>query len=121
MAAKVTGCKAVKPLLSANYCEAHTRVVGLYKAYYRYLPYLVRQFDIPKSQEDCRWKLREKFYRHACVTDLRVIDMLVIKGYMNLKEMTENWQQKGHVMHNWAPTAERKPCDFVGKFLSGID
>ncbi|XP_045486960.1 L-dopachrome tautomerase yellow-f2-like isoform X1 [Pieris rapae] len=79
MAAKVTGCKAVKPLLSANYCEAHTRVVGLYKAYYRYIPYLVRQFDIPKSPEDCRWKLRENFYKHACVTDLRVIDMLVIK------------------------------------------
>lgn len=40
MSSRVAGCKAVKPLLSANYCEAHIRVVGLYKAYYRYIPYL---------------------------------------------------------------------------------
>lgn len=41
--------------------------------------FIVKHFDIPKSEEDCRWKLREYFYRNACVTDIRVIDMLVIK------------------------------------------
>ncbi|XP_045498134.1 NADH dehydrogenase [ubiquinone] 1 alpha subcomplex subunit 6-like [Colias croceus] len=122
MADKVrAGCKCVKPLLSANFCEAHTRVIGLYRAYYRFIPHLLRLFDIPKTEEDCRWKLREQFYKNACVTDIRVIDMLVIKGYMNLKEMTNNWQQKGHLMSNWNPTAEPKPCDFVGKFLAGVD
>ncbi|VVC89617.1 NADH dehydrogenase [ubiquinone] 1 alpha subcomplex subunit 6-like [Leptidea sinapis] len=114
-------CKIVKPLLTTNYYDAHVRVIGLYKAYYRFIPYLLRRFDIPKSEEDCRWKLREMFYKNACVTDIRVIDMLVIKGFMNLKEMTNNWQQKGHVIANWNPSIENKPCDFVGKFLAGVD
>lgn len=82
---------------------------------------MVKHFDIPKSEEDCRWKLREYFYRNACVTDIRVIDMLVIKGYMELKEMKHMWQQKGHVMAHWNPTLEPKPYDFIGKFLEGID
>ncbi|XP_072949238.1 NADH dehydrogenase [ubiquinone] 1 alpha subcomplex subunit 6-like [Epargyreus clarus] len=114
-------CKVVKPMLSRDYCEAHRRVMGLYKAVYRYIPYIVKYFDIPKDEQACRWKIREYFYRNACVTDIRIIDTLVIKGYMELKEITHNWQQKGHVMNNWHPTAEPKPCSFLGKFLSGAD
>ncbi|CAH2096189.1 unnamed protein product [Euphydryas editha] len=108
MAGKETlraGCKIARPVLSTNYCEAHR----------------LKHFDIPKSEENCREKLREYFYRNACVTDLRVIDILVIKGFMNLKEMTHMWQQKGHVMAHWHPTYEPKPCDFVGKFLANLD
>ncbi|VVC89616.1 unnamed protein product [Leptidea sinapis] len=44
-----------------------------------------------------------------------------VRGFMNLKEMTNNWQQKGHVIANWNPSIENKPCDFVGKFLAGVD
>lgn len=36
-------------------------------------------YDIPKSVEQCREKLREEFLKHKNVTDIRVIDMLVIK------------------------------------------
>jgi hypothetical protein len=36
-------------------------------------------YDIPKSVEQCRAKLREEFEKHRHVTDIRVIDMLVIK------------------------------------------
>ncbi|KAM3965182.1 NADH dehydrogenase [ubiquinone] 1 alpha subcomplex subunit 6 [Aphomia sociella] len=114
-------CKIVRPIMSTNFCEAHRRVLGLYRAFYRYIPYIVKYFDIPKSEEDCRWKIREYFYKNACVTDIRVIDILVIKGYIELKEITHQWQQKGHVIAHWNPSAEPRPSDFLGKFLSGID
>lgn len=36
-------------------------------------------YDIPKSLEQCRDKLREEFLKNKNVSDVRVIDMLVIK------------------------------------------
>lgn len=39
----------------------------------------VRTFDIPKSREQLHEKLRSEFAKHKNVTDIRVIDMLVIK------------------------------------------
>lgn len=40
---------------------------------------------------------------------------------MELKEIDHQWQQKGHILANWNPTAEPKPYDFIGKFLAGMD
>nr|XP_034832362.1 NADH dehydrogenase [ubiquinone] 1 alpha subcomplex subunit 6-like [Maniola hyperantus] len=116
------GCKIARPVLSADHCQAHKRVMSLYRAYFRiFLIYVFKHMDIPKNPRDCKMKLREYFYQNACVTDLRVIDILVIKGFMNLKEITHQWQQKGHVMAHWHPTREPKPCDFIGKFLANED
>lgn len=36
-------------------------------------------YDIPMSVQQVRCKLREEFNKHRNVTDIRVIDMLVIK------------------------------------------
>ncbi|CAD0201339.1 unnamed protein product [Chrysodeixis includens] len=119
MCSKAT--RAVRPLMSSDFCEARRRALGLYRAIYRYIPYILKYFDIPKTEDDCRWKLREYFYRHACITDVRIIDLLVIKGYIELKEITHQWQQKGHLMRHWNPSIEKKPCDFLGKFLAGMD
>lgn len=76
-------------------------------------------YDIPKSVEQCREKLREEFLKHKNVTDIRVIDMLVIKGQMELKESVEIWKQKAHIMRYWKESQEPKPTDFLSKFLSG--
>lgn len=45
MAAVFAGCKIAKPIFSTNYCEAHIRVMSLYKAYYRYIPYISEFFS----------------------------------------------------------------------------
>ncbi|XP_011565462.1 NADH dehydrogenase [ubiquinone] 1 alpha subcomplex subunit 6-like [Plutella xylostella] len=113
--------KQVRPLLSLSFNEARQRSIGLYRAWYRYIPYLLLYCDINKSHQQCRDKLREKFYKNACVTDTRVVDMLVIKGYMELKEVTHNWMQKGRIMAHWNPTHEPKPKEFIAKFLRGLD
>lgn len=96
--ASQTILRQVKPILSVDKGEAKKRMLNLYKAWYRQIPYignlsflthnllvfivayfLVMDYDIPKSADNCRDVLREQFMRNAHVTDIRVIDMLIIK------------------------------------------
>ncbi|XP_067627901.1 NADH dehydrogenase [ubiquinone] 1 alpha subcomplex subunit 6 [Eurosta solidaginis] len=110
-----------RPILSVDRDEARKRALNLYKAWYRQIPYIVMDYDIPKSVSQCRAKLREEFEKHRDVTDVRVIDMLVIKGQMELKESVEIWKQKGHIMRYWKESQDPKPTDFLSKFLQGVN
>lgn len=112
------GTKTVKPILSTTPGEAKRRVLSLYKAWYRQIPYLVKDFDIPKSEDQCRAKLKELFLKNKDATDIRVIDLLVVKGQIELKESVNMWKQKGHIMAYFKPTEEPKPKDFLSKFFS---
>lgn len=76
-------------------------------------------YDIPKSIEQCRAKVREQFVKNKDITDIRVSDMLVIKGQMELQETVEIWKQKGHIMRYWKESEETKPTDFLSKFIAG--
>uniref|UniRef100_A0A161MLJ2 NADH dehydrogenase [ubiquinone] 1 alpha subcomplex subunit 6 n=1 Tax=Triatoma infestans TaxID=30076 RepID=A0A161MLJ2_TRIIF len=111
----------VKPILSVDRSESRRRVLNLYKAWYRQIPYIVMDYDIPKSIKQCREKLREEFQKQNHVTDIRVINMLVIKGQMELKEIVNIWKQKGTVMNYWKETHEPKPTDFLSKFMAGTN
>ncbi|KAJ3621919.1 hypothetical protein MTP99_002463 [Tenebrio molitor] len=111
--------KQVRPILSTDPHEARQRVLNLYKAWYRQLPYIVKQYDIPKSVETLKQKLRQEFRKNDHVKDIRVIDMLVVKGQMELVETVNFWKQKGTLMNYFKDTVEPKPKDFLSKFLSG--
>ncbi|XP_076182877.1 NADH dehydrogenase (ubiquinone) B14 subunit [Ptiloglossa arizonensis] len=113
--------KSVKPILSLNPQDARRRVLMLYKSWYRQIPFIVWGYDIPKSEAECRKKLREEFRRHDKVTDIRVIDLLVVKGQMDLQEAAMMWKPKGTMMNYWKETWEPKPTDFMSKFLAGQD
>ncbi|KAA0186807.1 hypothetical protein HAZT_HAZT002132 [Hyalella azteca] len=83
-------------------------------------------YDLPKTQSECKKKLKEMFMKNKDVKDIRIIDALVIKcfwdwqgGQMELKETVQVWKQKHGIMAFWAPTVEPKPKDFMGKFLDG--
>ncbi|CAH1966511.1 unnamed protein product [Acanthoscelides obtectus] len=71
--------REVKPILSLDRDEARKRVLNLYKAWYRQIPYLVRQYDIPRTVEQCKTKLREEFTKYEEIKDVRLVDMMVIK------------------------------------------
>ena len=65
--------------MSLDNAEARTRVLQLYKAWYRHIPQMLVDFDLPVDLERSRDMLREKFRSNAHIKDTRVIDMLVVK------------------------------------------
>lgn len=109
----------VKPILSLDKTEAKRRVFHLYKAWFRQIPYMVLEHDVPITVEAGRKKLRELFEKNRHVTDIRTIDMLVIKGQMELVEVVKHWKQPCHIMTWFKETVPDKPQDFLSKFFAG--
>ncbi|EFN88204.1 NADH dehydrogenase [ubiquinone] 1 alpha subcomplex subunit 6 [Harpegnathos saltator] len=93
----------------------------LYKAWIREVPQMLLYYDIPKNEADCKKKVREEFKRHAHLTDLRIIDRVIIRGQMELQEVGNIWKPKGQLMTYWQETVEKKPTDFLSKFFKGHD
>ncbi|KOC70846.1 NADH dehydrogenase [ubiquinone] 1 alpha subcomplex subunit 6 [Habropoda laboriosa] len=120
MAAPVkTGLRYVKPILSLTPGDCRNRVITLYKAWYRQIPYITALYDLPKTDADCRKKLKEIFKRNAHLTDIRTIDILLIKGQMELEETTNMWKPTCTLLYYWNDTVDPKPTDFMSKFLGG--
>ncbi|KAM9172601.1 NADH dehydrogenase [ubiquinone] 1 alpha subcomplex subunit 6 [Pangshura tecta] len=118
--AKAAGA-AVKPIFSRDLSEAKRRVRELYRAWYREVPSAVHIYQLNISVKQGRDKVREMFMKNAHVTDPRVIDMLVIKGKMELQETTLVWKQRTHVMRFFHETETPRPKDFLSKFYAGHD
>uniref|UniRef100_A0A8C8RB75 NADH dehydrogenase [ubiquinone] 1 alpha subcomplex subunit 6 n=1 Tax=Pelusios castaneus TaxID=367368 RepID=A0A8C8RB75_9SAUR len=111
----------VKPIFSRDLSQAKRRVRELYRAWYREVPNAVRQYLLNISVKQGRDKVREMFMKNAHVTDPRVIDLLVIKGKMELQETTRAWKQPTHVMRFFHETETPQPKDFLSKFYAGHD
>eukprot|EP00729_Bicosta_minor_P000659 gene659-1065_t len=111
-----------RSVLNSTSAEARHRVIGLYRAWYRDIPYICETFTLPVGVKDCRLKLKEFFMRNKDVSDIRVVDMLVAKGQLELEETHAIWKQKSHVMRFFEdPAGPKQPKDFMTKFLAGSE
>lgn len=113
------GQGTVKPVLSASKEEAHRRVMSLYRAWYRQVPYILHAEPLPVTEKQMKDKLRECFYRNSNVRDTRVIDMMVIKGQMELTETVLKFKQTCHILKYFNETVQPRPKDFISRFLDG--
>lgn len=113
----------VKPLLSLDQGEARGRVMALYRAWYRQVPTILVDFDVPLTEKQIKGKIKERFRANAHIKDLRVIDMLVVQGQQDLKEMAEQWTQPSQLMSKFFKEKhiQERPKDFMSKFLAGQD
>ncbi|KAM9325885.1 NADH dehydrogenase [ubiquinone] 1 alpha subcomplex subunit 6 [Gastrophryne carolinensis] len=111
----------VKPILSRDVGEAKRRARELYRAWYREVPNTVHVYQLDITVKQGRDKVREMFQKNSRVTDPRVIDLLIIKGKMELEETIKVWKQKTHIMRYFHETEVPRPTDFIGKFYAGQD
>ncbi|KNC81534.1 hypothetical protein SARC_06141 [Sphaeroforma arctica JP610] len=61
--------------------------------------------------------------RHVWITDIRVADMLVVKGKMEYDETIHFWKQKSHVMRYWKDEEDLNnplKMDFLERFYRGV-
>ncbi|XP_070580034.1 NADH dehydrogenase [ubiquinone] 1 alpha subcomplex subunit 6-like [Ptychodera flava] len=119
-AAAISAAKEViKPVMSRDANEAKRRVRNLYRAWYREIPHTVYAYQLNISVKKGREKVKEQFVRNAHVQDIRAIDMLVIKGKMDLEETHKIWKQRTHIMRWFHETEKPIKTDFLSKFYEG--
>eukprot|EP00045_Choanoeca_perplexa_P001495 m.19951 g.19951 ORF g.19951 m.19951 type:complete len:119 (-) comp10980_c0_seq1:150-506(-) len=107
-------------VISGSAQEARCRALGLYRAWRRQLPFIIELFRLDKSEEECQAKLKEKFMLNSQVQDVRQVDMLVIKGKLELEETLAVFKQTTHVMRFFEdPQGPTTPKPFMQKFLDG--
>ncbi|CAF0884683.1 unnamed protein product [Adineta ricciae] len=114
--------KQVRPVLSADHGEAKRRVLNLYKIWLRQIPY-IRVDYIKNNWTETRLRdaIKENFMRNKHVTDLRVIDLLVVRGQMDFVETAEIWRQQHNTatMDRKKDTYKKKPVGFLERFYEG--
>lgn len=108
----------VRSCLSSDKIENKRRALNLYKAWYRQIPIIFYDYHVELSPEDGRSKLREIFVKNSRITDPKAINMLIMKGEMELNETVNKQKEECHIW-KYFRSSGRRPENFLTKFLDG--
>eukprot|EP00904_Undaria_pinnatifida_P007171 jgi/Undpi1/3584/HiC_scaffold_16.g06956.m1 len=95
----------------------------LYRAIAKEVPRVLTIYDIDMDFAQARAALAHYFRTNGHLKDARVVDALVMKGYMELEETTMQYKQKTHLLKLLNPEgqndARRVKDNFLDKFMAG--
>lgn len=121
--------RIVRPILSKTPEEARKGVNALYRDFYRELEWTMRSHIMDTPIAVARQTLKKKFLENKQMTDVRMIDMSVVKGRMHLEEMHNFWSQNYNI-YNFTPSTQTQlekedqknnQNNFLDKFYKSSD
>jgi NADH dehydrogenase (ubiquinone) 1 alpha subcomplex subunit 6 len=83
---------------SASLNEARQQARLLFKRIMREVPRAIQLFNLPVSEDVVKRRVRQEFRKHAHLTDVDAIDVLLFRGRNELEEVRNMWKQKPHLM-----------------------
>ena len=78
--------------------EASSRALKLYRNVLKATPKVKTVFDVDMPLPEMRRAITWHFRKSAQIQDPRIVDMLVVKGEMDLEETLMQYKQKPHLM-----------------------
>lgn len=102
------------------------------RSFSRLHPVALNEFFVSQAPEICslyslsvnppyvRQAIRRRFEENRYVSDLRVIDRLLLKSRQEYQETLNLWKQKDHVMGKLLLPRDRPQRTFLQKFYEGM-
>ncbi|KAJ7353211.1 NdufA6 NADH-ubiquinone oxidoreductase 14.8 kDa subunit [Mycena olivaceomarginata] len=106
---------------STSPADARSRVITMYRDWYRAAPEVVNQYALDVSPTQLRHAIRMRFERNRNVTELRVIDVLLLKSRQEYQETLNMWKQPDHIYGILLQPKDRPSRTFLQKFYEGRD
>ncbi|KAJ7146136.1 NdufA6 NADH-ubiquinone oxidoreductase 14.8 kDa subunit [Mycena epipterygia] len=106
---------------STSPADARARVIQMYRDWYRAAPEVVNQYALDVSPTELRHAIRMRFEANRNVTELRVIDVLLLKSRQEFQETLNMWKQPDHIYGILLKPKERPTRTFLQKFYEGRD
>ncbi|WVQ78757.1 hypothetical protein IAT38_000848 [Cryptococcus sp. DSM 104549] len=102
--------------------EARAASLSAYRAWYRAAPTIVQLYSLHVPPSLVRLKFRRDFERNRGITDLSVMNIMLLKNHQEYQETMNIWKQPPHVMQ-WFKEFDDpvKPQTFLDKFYASRD
>ncbi|KAJ3727334.1 NADH dehydrogenase 1 alpha subcomplex subunit 6 [Lentinula guzmanii] len=109
-------------LVSETHAEAKRRTIQLYREWYRAAPEMISLYSLNYSPQYVRHLLRQRFEANRHVTDLRAINVLLLKSRQEYQETVNAWKLPDQVMGILLkPKEASQQKTFLEKFYTGRD
>ncbi|CAD6937580.1 unnamed protein product [Tilletia caries] len=114
MSAAIPSRFAISTRVSSGILDAQARSRALYRNFYRAAPEIcaIYALDVPPSLLHA--KFRTQFEKHRHISDLAVLDVLLLKAQQEYQETINAWKQLPQVMKWFAEEELEKPSTSYG-------